>query len=108
MTRLLDNVCVQIVRVQALGCKAASMTKYKNPLDSRIIKMLQNHGLIKKEAQVYLKQHIYKLEPNEIAKIKNYSTHFGLNAKQKLVDEILELRREVLISKLNHYEVNHS
>ncbi|MCL9775663.1 hypothetical protein [Vibrio methylphosphonaticus] len=76
------------------------MPKAKNPLDSKIIALLQNSGMIKSEAQLQLKKHVYKLEPNEIKQINNYSTHFGLNAKQNLIDEILDIRRDTMIAKL--------
>ncbi len=69
-------------------------------LDAEIIRLLQNQGLIKREAQRYLKQHVYTLHADEVAKIKNYATHFGIQAKQTLIDEILELRREQLRAQL--------
>ncbi len=69
-------------------------------LDKAIIKLLQNKGLIRKEAEAYLKAHVYKLQQAEIEKIKNYATHFGIQAKEKLIEEILEIRRENVLSRL--------
>lgn len=76
------------------------MPKAQHPLDDKIIALLQHGGMIKSEAKSKLKKDVYKLEALEIQQIINYSTHFGLNAKQKLIDEILEIRRETLLSRL--------
>ncbi|MDN3612328.1 hypothetical protein ACODM8_11285 [Vibrio ostreicida] len=76
------------------------MARDVHPLDQVIIKKLQSVGFIKSEADAILKRDVYQLESNDIAKIKNYATHFGLSAKERLIDEILELRREALLSKL--------
>ncbi|MDC0611762.1 hypothetical protein OAP63_13585 [Vibrio sp.] len=76
------------------------MTKNIHPLDKSLIKLLQNRGQTKREAEEYIKKHVYKLGSDEVAKIKNYNAHFGLHAKEKLIEEILELRRESLIKRL--------
>ncbi|CAH0529465.1 hypothetical protein VHP8226_03233 [Vibrio hippocampi] len=78
----------------------STMIKQRHPLDSTIIKLLQQQGLVKSEAKQHLKQHVYRLQPDEISKVKNYAQHFGIQAKQQLIDEILELRREALIASL--------
>lgn len=69
--------------------------------DLTIIKLLQQQGLVKSEAQRHLKQHVYRLSPDEVTKIKNYAYHFGIQAQQSLIDEILDLRRELLIASLD-------
>ncbi|MGP8304626.1 hypothetical protein [Vibrio sp. YIC-376] len=76
------------------------MARAVNQADEVIIKLLQQHGLIKSEAEARLKRDIYRLQPSEIEKVKNYAQHFGIHAKEKLIDEILELRRESLLAKL--------
>ncbi|GAL13531.1 hypothetical protein JCM19233_4536 [Vibrio astriarenae] len=53
------------------------------------------------KAEQCLKRDVYQLKADEICKVKNYATHFGLEAKQKLIDEILELRREAMIARLS-------
>ncbi|ACY52047.1 hypothetical protein ND926_06035 [Vibrio diabolicus] len=78
------------------------MARAVNPIDETIIKLLQDQGLIRSEAEARLKKEVYRLQPNEIEKVKNYAQHFGINAKEKLIDEILELRREALIKKCRH------
>lgn len=78
------------------------MTRESHPLDTRIIKLMQEkRGLLKKEAKAVLKQQVYRLNPDEIQKVKLYSEHFGLNSQQQLLSEILDLRREALISQLS-------
>lgn len=77
------------------------MRKKFNPSDSTIIKLLQQRGLIKSEAVAKLKQDVYRLHPEEVTKVKNYAEHFGIHAKEKLIDEILDLRREALIHRLS-------
>ncbi|MBB1463581.1 hypothetical protein H5300_09630 [Vibrio sp. SG41-7] len=79
------------------------MSKVKHPLDDKIVALLQNSGMIKSEAKSQLKMHVYKLEPSEIKQINNYSRHFGLNTKQKLIDEILDIRRDTMIAKLTSH-----
>ncbi|MGO1296510.1 MAG: hypothetical protein ACTMIA_04270 [Vibrio sp.] len=76
------------------------MTKQLHSLDQAIIKLLQQQGLIKKEAEARLKQEVYKLDASEVAKIKNYSTHFGLRSQDAMINEILELRREAMYHRL--------
>ncbi len=76
------------------------MARATHDMDILIIELLQQQGLIKKEAEAYLKKEIYQLEQEEIQKVKNYSRHFGLSAKEKLIQEILDLRRETLFKKL--------
>ncbi|MGR2666583.1 hypothetical protein [Vibrio campbellii] len=80
------------------------MSRAVNPADEVIIKLLQNQGLIKSEAEVRLKDEVYRLHPHEIEKVKNYDQHFGINAKERLIDEILDLRREALIKKISRPE----
>ena len=80
------------------------MSRVVNPADEVIIKLLQNQGLIKSEAEACLKDEVYRLHPHEIEKVKNYDQHFGINAKEKLIDEILDLRREALIKKISRPE----
>ncbi|AIV05216.1 MULTISPECIES: hypothetical protein [Vibrio] len=81
------------------------MVKAVNPTDEIIIKLLQHQGCIKSEAEVLLKKEVYRLQPDEIEKVKNYAQHFGIDAKEKLIDEILELRRETLLKKIASTEV---
>ncbi|AMF99043.1 hypothetical protein [Vibrio harveyi] len=81
------------------------MVKAVNPTDEIIIKLLQHQGSIKSEAEVLLKKEVYRLQPDEIEKVKNYAQHFGIDAKEKLIDEILELRREMLLKKIASTEV---
>ncbi len=76
------------------------MARKINQLDKVIIELLQSQGFIKKEAEACLKREVYQLQPAEITKIKNYDTHFGMSAKDRLIQEILDLRREALYSKL--------
>ncbi|WP_261904456.1 hypothetical protein [Vibrio fortis] len=76
------------------------MSQAKHPLDHKIITLLQQRGMIKSEAKTRLKKQVYKLQASEVNQINNYSNHFGLNAKQKLIDEILDIRREAMISSL--------
>ncbi|MFC3025264.1 hypothetical protein ACFODT_15785 [Vibrio zhugei] len=76
------------------------MTKQLHNLDQAIIKLLQQQGLIKKEAEARLKQEVYKLDASEVAKIKNYTTHFGLRSQDVMINEILELRREAMYNRL--------
>ncbi len=80
------------------------MSRAVNPADEVIIKLLQNQGFIKSEAEARLKDEVYRLHPHEIEKVKNYDQHFGINAKEKLIDEILDLRREALIKKISRPE----
>ena len=68
------------------------MSRAVNPADEVIIKLLQNQGLIKSEAEARLKDEVYRLHPHEIEKVKNYDQHFGINAKERLIDEILDLK----------------
>ena len=82
------------------------MSQAKHPLDSQIISLLQQRGMIKSEAKSQLKKQVYKLQASEVNQINNYSNHFGLNAKQKLIDEILDIRREALISSLTSTELS--
>ncbi|WP_165313395.1 hypothetical protein [Vibrio ziniensis] len=77
------------------------MARAIHDFDVLIIELLQQQGLIKKEAEALLKNEVYRLEAEEIQKIKNYATHFGLSAKDKLIQEILDLRRETLFNKLS-------
>ena len=62
------------------------MSRAVNPADEVIIKLLQNQGLIKSEAEACLKDEVYRLHPHEIEKVKNYDQHFGINAKEILID----------------------
>ncbi|HGY9592672.1 hypothetical protein [Vibrio campbellii] len=84
------------------------MSRAVNPADEVIIKQLQNQGLIKSEAEARLKDEVYRLHPHEIEKVKNYDQHFGINAKERLIDEILDLRREALIKKISRPEATAS
>ncbi|SJL84226.1 hypothetical protein VPAL9027_02208 [Vibrio palustris] len=76
------------------------LTKQFNNVDKAIIKLLQQQGLIKKEAEARLKQEVYKLSADEVAKIKNYAMHFGLRAQDTFIAEVLELRREAMYHRL--------
>ncbi len=78
------------------------MARKSHPLDRTIIKLLQqNRGLLKKEAEAQLKKEVYRLNSDEIQKVKTYTEHFGLNSQEQLLNEILDLRREDLISRLS-------
>ena len=68
--------------------------------DKEIIKLLQNQGLIRQEAEAVLKREVYQLRPDEIAMVKNYASHFGIANQDKYIQEILELRRELLLTRL--------
>lgn len=46
------------------------MSRAVNPADEVIIKLLQNQGLIKSEAEARLKDEVYRLHPHEIEKVK--------------------------------------
>ncbi|MEH0690974.1 hypothetical protein H4F05_09475 [Vibrio cholerae] len=76
------------------------MPRTPHPADMEIIKLLQQQGCIKSEAMQRLKREVYQLQPEEISKVKNYADHFGLRAKEQLIDEILELRRDELLTQL--------
>ncbi|MFA0438747.1 hypothetical protein BCU70_05125 [Vibrio sp. 10N.286.49.C2] len=78
------------------------MARQTHHLDNVIARLLRDRGLIKHEIESYLKREVYHLQPNEIAKVKKYAMHFGLDAQGKLIEEILEIRRESLIHKLTH------
>ncbi len=82
------------------------MARATHDIDILIIEFLQQQGFIKKEAEAYLKREIYQLQPEEIQKVKNYARHFGLSAKEKLIQEILDLRRERLFNKLEKQSKN--
>ncbi len=75
-----------------------------HPKDEKIVQLLQQQGLIKSEVKTRLKSEVYRLQTDEIVKINNYAEHFGLSAKQKLIDEILDLRRENMISRLTRVQ----
>ncbi len=77
------------------------MARQTHPTDTQIIQLLQTKGWVKSEAKARLKKEVYQLEQVDVEKIKNYSEHFGLGAKQRLIDEILDIRRENLIARLN-------
>ncbi len=77
------------------------MARKSHPLDKTIITLMQQHrGLIKKEAEALLKEEVYRLSSDEIQKVKTYTEHFGLHSQEQLLSEILDLRREALLSKL--------
>ena len=40
-------------------------------------------------------------ENDEVKKVKTYAEHFGLNSQEQLLNEIHDLRRETLISRLS-------
>lgn len=46
------------------------MARAVNPTDETIIKLLQEQGLIRSEAEARLKKEVYRLQPNEIEKVK--------------------------------------
>ncbi|MCE0495447.1 hypothetical protein [Vibrio salinus] len=75
------------------------MTRKFSEKDQQIIQLLQQQGFIKKEAKEVLKNQVYRLSNNDIVKINNYAQHFGITAKEKLIKEILELRRDALLEK---------
>lgn len=78
------------------------MTKKKHPLDTQIIQLLQQQGLIKSEASARLKQEVYQLKAEEVSKIHHYVNHFGMKAKGTMIEEILEVRREAMISSISN------
>ncbi|MEZ9710662.1 hypothetical protein AB4254_18465 [Vibrio breoganii] len=78
------------------------MIKKKHPLDTQIIQLLQQQGLIKSEANARLKQEVYQLKSEEISKIHNYANHFSMKAKSTMIEEILEVRREAMISSISN------
>ncbi|EOX4428320.1 hypothetical protein ACLVXC_002440 [Vibrio alginolyticus] len=75
------------------------MKRKAHEKDQQIIRLMQKQGLIKKEAQELIKENIYRLSKNDVTKVNSYAQHFGLTAKENLIDEILELRRESLLEK---------
>ena len=75
------------------------MAKSTHPQDQVIIQLLQSNGMIKSEAKTLLKSEVYNLTKEEVVKVQNYSTHFGLDAKDKLIAEILDIRRDALLKK---------
>ncbi|MGR5287648.1 hypothetical protein ACP3V5_20190 [Vibrio maritimus] len=77
------------------------MQQHRHPMDATIVRLMQSQGLIKSEARSRLKHEVYQLDPSQIQKVKRYAEHFGINAQEKLIEEILELRRETLISRLS-------
>ncbi len=76
------------------------MYKVVHPLDKQIIALLQQNGLIKSEAKIELKRDVYNLRKEEITQIQNYANHFGIHTKQKIIDEVLDIRREAMLSRL--------
>lgn len=82
------------------------MGQKTHPKDEKIVQLLQQQGLIKSEVKTRLKSEVYRLHADEVVKINNYAEHFGLNAKQKLIDEILDLRRETMLSRLTQAQVH--
>ncbi|KOY40469.1 hypothetical protein [Vibrio parahaemolyticus] len=75
------------------------MTKKTTSKDKVIIQHLQKQGLVKREAQETLKHLVYQLNKADVIKLNNYARHFGITAKEKLIAEILELRRDALLEK---------
>ncbi len=76
------------------------MRQVKHPSDATVIRMLQQRGYVMSEAKARLKKDVYQLDAAQVQKVKNYVEHFGIHAKDKLIEEILDLRRERLISHL--------
>ncbi|WP_117232393.1 hypothetical protein [Vibrio maerlii] len=76
------------------------MSKAKHPLDEQIVSLLQQKGLIKSEAKTQLKRDVYNLRKEEVTQIHNYANHFGIHTKKKIIDEILDIRREAMLSRL--------
>lgn len=76
------------------------MRQVKHPSDAIVIRMLQQRGYVMSEAKARLKKDVYQLDAGQVQKVKNYVEHFGIHAKDKLIEEILDLRRERLISHL--------
>lgn len=76
------------------------MRQVKHPSDAIVIRMLQQRGYILSEAKAKLKKEVYQLDASQVQKVKDYAEHFGIRAKDKLIEEILDLRRERLISHL--------
>ncbi|MGR5234383.1 hypothetical protein [Vibrio rotiferianus] len=79
------------------------MAKLINPSDKPIVQLLQQQGFIKSEVKAKLKQEVYRLHPSEVDKVNNYAKHFGIAAKAQLIDEILQIRHEVLLRKIADY-----
>ncbi len=77
------------------------MAKKNNHRDKVIARLLSDKGFIKNEVDVFLKKEVYRLHPSDISKIKRYATHFGIKAQEKLIEEILDIRRESIITKLS-------
>lgn len=84
------------------------MAKLTNPIDKKIVSLLQQQGLIKSEAKSALKRNVYKMAPCDVEKIQNYTTHFGLDAKETLIEEILQLRREKFMSRISEDQLTRS
>lgn len=82
------------------------MARKSHRLDDVIIKQLQSSGYVKSEAEAYLKQNVYKLKQEEVTIIKNYAEHFGLTAKERVIEDILEVRREAILHKLRAQSVS--
>ncbi|MFB9135644.1 hypothetical protein M1D72_00590 [Vibrio sp. AK197] len=78
------------------------MAKKTHPLDRIIIQLLQFQGLIKKEAEAQIQSEVYQLNHSEIVQVKQYAQHFGEGAKERLIEELLEQRREALFHKVQN------
>ncbi len=78
------------------------MAKKTHPLDRIIIQLLQFQGLIKKEAEAQIQSEVYQLTYSEVVQIKQHALHFGEGAKERLIDELLEKRREALFLKVQN------
>ncbi|WP_050569126.1 hypothetical protein [Vibrio campbellii] len=78
-----------------------------HPLDSLLINLLGQQGLIKREALKHLNDKVYRLTPEEIKLVKQKELRAGQKAKEAYIKQLLEHKREVFFTKLNH-ELNHS
>ncbi len=78
------------------------MAKKTHQLDRIIIQLLQFQGLIKKEAEAQIQSEVYQLNHAEITQIKQHALHFGEGAKERLIEALLEKRREAFFFKVQN------
>ncbi len=78
------------------------MAKKTHQLDRIIIQLLQFQGLIRKEAEAQIQSEVYQLNHAEITQVKQHALHFGEGAKERLIESLLEKRREAFFLKVQN------